>query len=124
MTAAQMAWSRRWVNGLPALIVLLLALVAGGAGHLPERPAIAAAEAALGAAPAATQPAAVPRADLRLLIKRGGHSTPGPVFASGAVPVLRVAAPAGWWTPADAAITARHGVREKVYQGRAPPRAA
>jgi len=125
VSASQVAWSRRRVNGLPALIVLLLVLVAGdGSGRLAEVPAAASVEAALGAAPAATQPSAVPRADLRLLVKRAGHWSPGPVFASGAVPVLRVAPPAGWSTVGRSATAARHGVREEVYQGRAPPRAA
>jgi len=97
----------------------------GGVGRLAEVPAAASVEAALGAAPAATQPAAVPRADLRLLVKRGGGLwTPGPLFASGAVPVLRVAPPAGWSTVGRSANAARHGDREEVYQGRAPPHAA
>jgi hypothetical protein len=125
VTASPVAWSRRWAQGLPALIVLLLLLVSGGgAGRLADGPAVGSAQTALAAAPAATQPAATPRADLRLLVKRGGQWVPGPMSASGSVPVLRVAPLAGWWTVTGSAGAARHGVRGEVYQGRAPPSAA
>jgi hypothetical protein len=124
VTARQVAWSRRWASGLPALIVLLLLLVGGGVGRLADSPALASAETALAAAPAATQPAAAPRADLRLLVKRTGHWATGQVVAAGSVPALAVAPAAGWWAVAGAAMPATCGARGEVYRGRAPPVAA
>jgi hypothetical protein len=119
------ARSRRWAGGLPALIVLLLVLVAGGgAGRRADASAVAGAETALGAAPAATAPAAAPRADFRLLLKRSGHWSPGQVLVAGPVPALRIAPPAGWWAVTGAAAGASIPVRTEVYQGRAPPVAA
>jgi hypothetical protein len=125
VTARRLARARWWVGGLPALLVLLLLLAAGGGvGRLADGPTVVTADAALGAAPAATQPSAAPRVDLRLLVKRGGHGAPGPVFAAGSVAVLRVAPPARWWTVTGAVMAADHAERGEVYQGRAPPSAA
>jgi hypothetical protein len=123
VTASQVAWPRRWVGGLPALLLLLLASV-GGVGRAAQGPAVGGAETALGAAPAATQPAAAPRADPPLLAKRGGQWAAGPMAASGSVPALRVAPPAAWLAVTGAATAARHRVRGEVFQGRAPPSAA
>ena len=125
MTARRVARSRRWAGGLPALIVHLLLLVAsGGVGRLADGPAVVGTESALGAGPAATQPAAAPRVDFRLLVKRSGHRSPSQVLVAGPVAVLRVAPPAGWCAVTCAAAVAYLTVRGEVCQGRAPPIAA
>jgi hypothetical protein len=119
---ARVARSRRWAGGLPALIVLLLLLIAGsGVGRRAEGAAFIGAETALGAAPAVTQPAAVPRADVRLLVKRSGNWAPGQVLAARSVPVLRVHPPTGWSAVTGPATAANRAGRGEVYQGRAPP---
>jgi hypothetical protein len=118
----QATWSRRWAGGLSALIVLLLLLVAGaGVGRRADGPVVVNHETALGAAAAATQPAATPRGDFRLLVKRSGSWMPGQVLDAGSTAVPRMAPPAGCWAAAGSATAANRAASGKVNQGRAPP---
>jgi hypothetical protein len=112
-----------WAGGLPALIVLLLVLMGGsGVVRPPDGPTAVTGGAALGTAAATVQPsAAVPRADFRLLLKRSGHWTSGPVFAAGTVLPLGVVPPAGWWVVAGVVSVAGWTVRAEGHRGRAPP---
>jgi hypothetical protein len=122
VTARQVTWSRWWTGGLPALIVLLLLLVAGTAiGRRADGPAVVSPETVLGAAPAATQPAATPRTDFRLLVKRSGNWTLGQGLDVASIAVQRVASPAGWLAVTGWATAANRAGRGEVYQGRAPP---
>ena len=123
MPAPGVVRSRGWADGLPALVVLLLVLVGGsGVVRPPDCPTVVTGVAALGTAAAAVQPsAAVPRADFRLLVKRSGHWTSGPVFAAGTVLPLGIVPPAGWWFVAAVVPVAGWTVRGEGHRGRAPP---
>jgi hypothetical protein len=114
--------SRRWAGGLPALIVLLVLVGGSGVVRPADGPTLVTGGAALATAAASVQsPAAAPRADFRLLVKRGGHWTAGPVFAAGTVLPLGIVPPAGWWAVVALGPVAGRTVRGEGHRGRAPP---
>ena len=117
--------SRRRAGGLPALIVLLLVLIASdGTARPTGGPAMGGTATALAGALAAT-PAVVatPRSDVRLVLKRAGHGIPGSTVAAASLPAFRLDPPAGWWAVAANASMAHRTVCGEVRRGRAPPAA-
>ncbi len=123
MPAPGVVRSRGWADGLPALIVLLLVLVGGSGVVRPaDGPPLVTGGAVLGTPAASIQsPAATPRPDFRLLVKRGAHWASGPVFAAGTVLPLGVVPSAGWWVVIAVAPVAGWTVRGEGHRGRAPP---
>jgi hypothetical protein len=108
---------------MPALIVLLLALIGAASGvQSRDRSNVATGTATFGAAVMGIQTTAVaPRAELRLLVKRHGQWSPTSMLLSGCVPAPRLTVPAGWWVVARCATTVRWAVHGEGYEGRAPP---